>query len=109
MNKNISDENIKVLLKDNLPPAPRSPWFTKKVMNRLPEKRHPAYSRIEYAAYSLAAILLVGAWIMLLSGIRQTGTVTLGNIATGTVLTVIGVVVIGSFMAPYVRRWLQNA
>jgi len=36
----ISDDKLRALLHDRLPQAPRNPWFVRKVMNRLPAKRH---------------------------------------------------------------------
>ena len=58
----LSDDKLRALLHDRLPQAPRNPWFVRKVMNRLPAKDSPAYSRIEYITYIIAIIAVIAGW-----------------------------------------------
>ena len=49
MIKNIDDTELKQLLKKELPKAPENPWFTRKVMNRLPEKEFKVFFPVIWA------------------------------------------------------------
>lgn len=42
MKEKNEDKEFRRLIKNNLPEAPRNPWFTRKVLNRLPPRRNPA-------------------------------------------------------------------
>lgn len=78
---NITDRKIRELLKKSRFDAPPSPWFTRKVMNRLPNKKVKVLAWIEYAVYAAAAFLT--AILGLNFGINAflSGTVRLGDIA----------------------------
>ena len=47
-NNKLDDRQLSLLMKKELPAAPANPWFTRKVMNRLPAKGPHIYSWIEY-------------------------------------------------------------
>lgn len=51
-----SDPQLRNLIRHNLPQAPASPWFTKKVLNRLPAPKKRIAARIEIWACALAAV-----------------------------------------------------
>lgn len=53
-----TDRKLRELLRKSNFNAPPSPWFTRKVMNRLPEKKKRNIARAEYAVYILSAILI---------------------------------------------------
>lgn len=108
MNEDISDNDLKKLLDNNLPEAPRSEWFIPKVMNRLPEKRPKQYKWIDYATYIIATALYVYFWIDLAQSVYGTNMVTLSQIATATVLVAIGLGITIASIAPHVRRWLKG-
>ena len=58
------DNSLKSIIRDELPDAPADEWFTRKVMNRLPETRQRAkVSLPERICYISGAFLLVAAWI----------------------------------------------
>lgn len=86
--RNISDRNVKEttddtlrrLMKANAMQAPPSPWFTRKVMNRLPRKRVRTFALVEYCVYILAAVATIVFAIFYALEVRQTGQVTVGNI-----------------------------
>lgn len=46
-NKELSDRHLSQLIKHNLLEAPPSPWFTRKVLNRLPERKIKVASLVE--------------------------------------------------------------
>ncbi|WP_289159745.1 hypothetical protein [uncultured Muribaculum sp.] len=105
----MKDEQLKELFKESLPQAPGNPWFVKKVMNRLPEKRSTGiYSWIEYAAY-IAAILLLGAFAAYHGyAISRAAEVTMGDVmyllSIGSVMLVVSV----GFFVPMVRQWISE-
>lgn len=105
----LSDDKLRAIFHDRLPEAPRNPWFVSKVMNRLPAKDSPAYSRIEYITYIIAVIGIIAGWWHVIADIHRAGVLTGGDVINmlclGTVSTVIAV----SFLAPRVRRWLSEA
>ncbi|MDE6100722.1 MAG: hypothetical protein K2G01_06720 [Paramuribaculum sp.] len=79
----ISDEKLKALLNEQkFITAPPSPWFTKKVMNRLPPKRVRSVAIIEYAVYAVAAVMT--AVLAAVYGIDcyRSGTITVGDLIT---------------------------
>ena len=54
-----SDDALRELLHSRLPGHVPSPWFTRKVLNRLPQRRYAAAAIIEYALY-VAGIITAG-------------------------------------------------
>jgi len=102
-----TDNDIKRLFQERLPQAPKSKWFTNKVMNRLPEKRRPSYCWIEYASYAIALIIYIGAWVPLLSGIRTSGAITMNDLVSAVVLAGIGLGVTTGLLLPQIRRWIR--
>lgn len=105
----MKDEQLKALFKESLPQAPGNPWFVKKVMNRLPEKRSTGtYSWIEYAAY-IAAIVLLGAFAVRHGYLMtRAAEVTMGDVmyllSIGSVMLVVSV----GFFLPLVRQWISE-
>ena len=58
---NIDDKELARLLKEQLPEAGRNEWFTRKVMNRLPEKQQRSFGWLLPLAFTVSIILrLVG-------------------------------------------------
>ncbi len=57
------DAALRSSLKDaKLVPA-ENPWFSRRVMAALPEKKSRGRLRLEYAMYSVAILLVLGGWI----------------------------------------------
>ncbi len=108
MKPDITDLDIKSMLERDLPPAPKSDWFTRKVMNRLPEKRTSNYAWIEYAAYTVALLMYVWAWTALIGGMAAAKSVTVDDIVTSCVLAGIGFGVCLSCASPHISRWLRD-
>lgn len=83
--KHTSDgSNFEAILRQRLKAsalqAPPSPWFTRKVMNRLPEKRMRIAAKIEYAVYAIAAIATVVMGIIYCHNTLSSGVITIGNL-----------------------------
>lgn len=100
-----ADERISALLKERLPQAPRSPWFVRKVMNRLPDKARPLLSLPEAACYATALLGLAGAWGYAVN-MAMTQGMTMTVITLSGILTLLTLFVIGIFTFPMVRRAL---
>ncbi len=103
------DSRIREIFQKQLPQAPSSPWFTRKVMNRLPEKKAPACSWIEYAAYIVASLLLIAFWGMFCAGVKASGVITGGDIINLMALAAVTIVLAASFISPRFRHWLRDS
>lgn len=64
MNDKEKDKQIARFLKENLPLERRDPWFVRKTMNRLPEKRRRLFTGWEIASFIASFMVLIGllAW-----------------------------------------------
>lgn len=56
-----NDNDLRQLLKSGTADAPENPYFTRKVMNRLPEKEKRNYMSIPLAASLAAFVISLGA------------------------------------------------
>ena len=56
-NMDIRDKNFGDLLKSGLPEAPYNPWFTRTVLNRLPEKKRRVAANVELCVCVIAAVI----------------------------------------------------
>lgn len=72
---NMTDKEFSDMLKRDLPQAPRSEWFTRKVINRLPRRTPPPVERWTYAL-ALMAVLGYVAWSV--CQVDATGEFTVG-------------------------------
>lgn len=55
--ENISDSQLKRILKEGEDKTPQNPWFVRKVMNRLPVKKRFAHTGYFYALCLLAVMV----------------------------------------------------
>lgn len=68
----LSEEGLKQLF-GRLPEAEINPWFTRRVLNRLPERRRRMAGRIEYAVYIIALLWMIGSGVWYLYASTPTG------------------------------------
>lgn len=75
---NISDNDAELrrMIRQELPAASNDPLFTRKVMNRLPEKRPSLVSWIERLGFLLAAVVLVVLWMLFGREVVSSGALT---------------------------------
>lgn len=78
---NNQDSRLRELFKASRFDAPPSPWFTKKVINRLPRKRARNLAWAEYALYAVAGIITAALGISYTVDIFREGIVRIGDIA----------------------------
>lgn len=67
---NIDDKELARLLKEQLPEAGRNEWFTRKVMNRLPEKQQRSFGWLLQVAFALSIILCLAGWVYFLHNLN---------------------------------------
>lgn len=102
--KNAEDRLLRELFQKDLPKARQSPWFTRKVMNRLPERKHSAISVIEWIGGAIAGIVLLAYWFGLSQDIVQSHVVTLKDVMMIFVLSAMTLTLIGIFAVNLVKR-----
>lgn len=76
-----TDEKLKKLIESAPMKAPHNPWFTRKVMNRLPPRRVRQLAFLEYTVYAIAAIVTVTATTLYWINAVKSGAITIGNLA----------------------------
>lgn len=108
MMKNIDDSRLKELFKKELPQAPENPWFTRKVMNRLPEKEPKVFSWVEYLSYVIAIVGLVVYWAVFCRDLKEATTITMQDIISYLALTVAGFFILISFVMPKIKQWIME-
>ena len=99
-----TDKQIKEFLKRELPQAPVNPWFTRKVMNRLPEKSPNWAARIENAGFLVAAITLGIFWYMLISTTTTSNVITVGDIFNYVVMIAMSIALSAGYMFSILRK-----
>lgn len=104
MKQNDIDNQLRELLKKELPSERRDPWFVRKTMNRLPQKATPLLSRWERLAYSLNALILVILWCVTAVNIITNPVLTVSALMQPVILTIISLILIGAVAIPYLRR-----
>lgn len=82
----MDDRKLSQLLKHNLLEAPPSPWFTRKVLNRLPDRKVRVASLIEYAIYLIGIVVTGFYTARFVTMTLQTGVITVGDLFTYGVL-----------------------
>lgn len=81
--KTTDNDNDRALrrMMQQLPEAPASPWFTKKVLNRLPDKQKRIAARIELWSCAIAAAITLVLGIKYCAGTMTGPVITIGDIA----------------------------
>jgi len=101
-----TDQELRRMLKTGIPQAPQLPWFTRKVMNRLPDKcQLLGIGPFEAVCYTLAALVLLAGW-----GYTAYSALNLGltpkTCSMIILLPLLTLFYIGIFAIPAVRRSL---
>ena len=102
-NKTI-DKRLRETFDAKLPQAPNNPWFTRKVINRLPYKRKNRAAIIEYAGFALAAIALIAFWITSISTLLNSTFITVNDLATFAILTAMTIMLFIGFIHSIIQR-----
>ena len=102
-NNNV-DEQLREIFHRELPDAPQSPWFTRKVMNRLPERKRPTISVIEWIGGGVAVAILLLYWLGFVRELTQTQVVTVNDVVTLCLLMAMTMALIGVSAVNILRR-----
>lgn len=86
MKKDNTEQKLRQLLGDTLPQAPANPWFTRMVMNRLPDKIVRYVAIAEYILYITGIAATVMTAINLYNEISCSDAITVGHILEGLLL-----------------------
>ncbi len=106
MSKNIDniDDTLRNLIKRDLPKERKDEWFVKKVMNRLPDKRKPTFSRPELISFVFSTLILVSGWLWLWNRFNTEESLTYDSLAMGGVLIVMTFGLLATVAYPILRR-----
>ena len=106
--KNNDDIFLRSMLKENLPEHLPSPWFTRKVMNRLPERRIRIVARVEYAVYILALIATVVFGVVTTLNVVRSGIVKVEDLIVYFGIIAMASALCWMLFAPFVERMKKN-
>ncbi len=107
--RKISDDTQLRKLMSTLPAAPADPWFTRKVLNRLPQRKRHIAARIEIWTCAAGAVLTAILGVRFALSTVKLPTITVGDIFTYAVyLTLFGALVTNVAM-PLIRMRAQRA
>ena len=67
---NTDDMELSRLLKEQLPEAGRNEWFTRKVMNRLPQQQQRSFGWLLPLAFTVSIILCLVGWLFFLHNLN---------------------------------------
>ena len=98
------DKKLREAFDAKLPQASHNAWFTRKVLNRLPDKRKNRASIIEYAGFALAAIALIAFWIASISTVLNNTFITVNDLATFATLTAMTIMLLIGFIHSITQR-----
>lgn len=103
-----NDDKIRALLQQQLPKHQPAPWFTKKVMNRLPERHIALVARLEMSVYIMALLATLAYGVFTTLCVIKSGTLTVSNLVS--YLAVLGLSTGLCFMliSPYVEQSKNN-
>lgn len=106
--KNDDDKYFRSILKKNLPEHLPSPWFTKTVLNRLPERKVRIAARIEYGVYLLALVAILIFAVFTTRNVYASGVVRVGDIIVYLGEIAMTAALCWMLIAPFVERMKKN-
>lgn len=101
-----ADDALRKLFNESLPESPKDQWFTRKVMNRLPDKPvRRKQSIMERVCYAIGILGLLSGWGYAVSYTLTNG-LTANMLIIAAVLPLITIFCISIFAIPAIRRAL---
>ena len=97
MNTNEGDKKLAQVLKQGAHDPGENPWFTRRVLNKLPEKRSQG-SLVTTILYAIAFVACVICWLMLWRG-QDWGAVTVRDVLYNLLMAVITLTVLWQTIA----------
>lgn len=99
-----SDDELHHLLKNTLPFPPVSPWFTRKVLNRLPEKNKAIAGKIELAACIIGLIFTIIYGVLFVVRTYNSSVITYGDMLTYAIYLTLGITLTYNIITPFLLR-----
>lgn len=72
------DEQLRKLLHEQAPDVKPNPWFTHRVLHRLPARRAAGW--VGHAMYVVAIVILAGMWLWMAGDISVARVITVGDL-----------------------------
>ncbi|MBQ7205132.1 MAG: hypothetical protein IJS04_04735 [Muribaculaceae bacterium] len=98
MNTNEEDKKLAQMLKQGAHDPGENPWFTRRVLNKLPERR-PRGSWATTVVYAVALVACVLCWLMLWRGQEASGVITVRDIVYNVVMGAVTLTVLWQTIA----------
>ncbi len=92
MNTNEEDKKLAQMLKQGAHDPGENPWFTRRVLNKLPEKQ-PHGSWATTVVYAIALVACVIIWLMMWRG-QDWGAITVRDILYNVIMGVVTLTVL---------------
>lgn len=99
-----TDEQLRTLLHKELPGHMPAPWFTRKVMNRLPERCPGWLAPVEMGIYVAGLIATIVFAAIHATGIYRTEIVTLADLLVGLSVVAIFTGLVYMIVSPFVKE-----
>lgn len=98
------DRKLRSLFHSSHLEAPPSPWFTRKVLNRLPDRKRRVASIIEYALYIIGIITTVCYTVSFIRQTLQNHMITIGDVTVYCVLVALFLSLCFMLITPFTSR-----
>lgn len=99
-----SDRELSKFFKSRIPDAPESPWFTRTVLNRLPDKKKKKAAAIEIyiCAIALVAVVIFGVSFVIRS--LEAPVITIGDMIVYAVYLILFAGILYNILTPWIYR-----
>ena len=101
MNTNEEDKKLAQMLKQGAHDPGENPWFTPRVLNKLPEKRSHG-SMVTTVLYAIALVACIVGWLMMWHG-QDWSAVTVRNILYNVMMSVITLTILWQTVASFLH------
>jgi fatty acid desaturase len=102
MNTNEEDKKLAQMLKQGAHDPGENPWFTRRVLNKLPEKRTRG-SWATTAVYAIALVACVICWLMMWRGQEASGVITVRDVLYNVMMGVVTITVLWQTIASFLH------
>ena len=101
MNTNEEDKKLAQVLKQGAHDPGENPWFTRRVLNKLPEKR-PQGSWATTVIYTIALLACVICWLMMWRG-QDWGAITVRDVLYNAMMCCVTLTVLWQAIASFLH------
>ena len=101
MNTNEEDKKLAQVLKQGAHDPGENPWFTRRVLNKLPEKR-PQGSWATTVVYAVALVACIVCWLMLWHG-QDWGAITVRDLLYNALMATVTLTVLWQAIASFLH------